>query len=267
VVEINISARCGDLRGPITVYTDVRIFADADFFSRNVSAALPFKSSKNQTVALSKTRRAMIDQSLLTLFNRNHIHPFPLDRHVLFVVECGGKSHASDSPAPAQRDFDHRCGLTFLMRKVNMRSFRGAYIVLFLITRLCYGQDASSSDPKTIRQLVQQVRELQDKVKALEAQRATPSAADTVPANPSASQASTLATGDADHTVQPPFAASEGIHEVHGIQWRGFGEMQREAVIAFPGAIALMDAQDIKPGVKVVKVKGLMPDEAAYPLH
>jgi hypothetical protein len=38
-------------------------------------------------------------------------------------------------------------------------------------------------------------------------------------------------------------------------------------VIAFPGAIALMDAQDIKPGVKVVKVKGLMPDEAAYPLH
>src|SRR5437867_3552545 len=65
------------------------------------------------------------------------------------------------------------------MRKVNMRYFRGICIVLFLITRLCYGQDASPSDSETICQLVQQVRELQDKVKALEAQRATPSAADT----------------------------------------------------------------------------------------
>jgi ABC-type phosphate transport system substrate-binding protein len=43
--------------------------------------------------------------------------------------------------------------------------------------------------------------------------------------------------------------------------------MQREAVVAYPGAIALVDAQDIKPGMKVVRVEGCMPGDDGYPLH
>lgn len=43
--------------------------------------------------------------------------------------------------------------------------------------------------------------------------------------------------------------------------------MEKEAVIALPGAIALMDARDIKPGIKVIKVEGLLPGSPGYPLH
>jgi ABC-type phosphate transport system substrate-binding protein len=43
--------------------------------------------------------------------------------------------------------------------------------------------------------------------------------------------------------------------------------MQKEAVAAIPGAIALINTQDLKPGVKVVKVEGHLPGEAGYPLH
>jgi hypothetical protein len=43
--------------------------------------------------------------------------------------------------------------------------------------------------------------------------------------------------------------------------------MQKEAVAAFPGGIALMSSQDVKPGMKVVRVNGRLPGEAGYPLH
>ena len=43
--------------------------------------------------------------------------------------------------------------------------------------------------------------------------------------------------------------------------------MEKEAVAAIPGAIALMEARDVKPGIKVVKVEGLLPGAAGYPLH
>jgi hypothetical protein len=37
--------------------------------------------------------------------------------------------------------------------------------------------------------------------------------------------------------------------------------MQKEAVTAFPGAVVLMDTQDVKPGMKVVKMDGHMPGD------
>src|ERR1700683_2384258 len=40
--------------------------------------------------------------------------------------------------------------------------------------------------------------------------------------------------------------------------------MQREAVVLYPGAVALVNVQDIKLGMKVVKVTGHMPAEAGY---
>jgi hypothetical protein len=43
--------------------------------------------------------------------------------------------------------------------------------------------------------------------------------------------------------------------------------MQREAIIAFSGGITLVNAPEVKPGMKVVKVDGLLPGAPGYPLH
>jgi phosphate transport system substrate-binding protein len=43
--------------------------------------------------------------------------------------------------------------------------------------------------------------------------------------------------------------------------------MQKEAISAFPGAIALVTLGDVKPGMKVLKVDGLLPGAPGYPLH
>jgi hypothetical protein len=43
--------------------------------------------------------------------------------------------------------------------------------------------------------------------------------------------------------------------------------MQKEAVAVYPGAVALVNAQDVKPGMKMVRVDGHMPLEAGYPLN
>lgn len=42
---------------------------------------------------------------------------------------------------------------------------------------------------------------------------------------------------------------------------------QKEAIKVLPGAIGLMDSQDAKSGVKVIKLDGYLPGEAGYPLH
>jgi phosphate transport system substrate-binding protein len=43
--------------------------------------------------------------------------------------------------------------------------------------------------------------------------------------------------------------------------------MQKEAIGAFPGAIALVTLGDVKPGMKALKVDGLLPGAPRYPLH
>ena len=43
--------------------------------------------------------------------------------------------------------------------------------------------------------------------------------------------------------------------------------MEKEALVALPGAIALMEARDVKTGIKVVKVDGQVPGSPGYPLH
>jgi ABC-type phosphate transport system substrate-binding protein len=43
--------------------------------------------------------------------------------------------------------------------------------------------------------------------------------------------------------------------------------MVKEAVVGIPGAIALMEARDVKPGIKVIRVEGLLPGSPDYPLH
>ena len=43
--------------------------------------------------------------------------------------------------------------------------------------------------------------------------------------------------------------------------------MQKEAVISIPGAIALIAADDVKPGMKVLRIDDKLPGEQGYPLH
>jgi ABC-type phosphate transport system substrate-binding protein len=43
--------------------------------------------------------------------------------------------------------------------------------------------------------------------------------------------------------------------------------VQRQAVQVYPGAVALVDARDVKSGTKVVTVEGRMPGEDKYPLR
>jgi hypothetical protein len=43
--------------------------------------------------------------------------------------------------------------------------------------------------------------------------------------------------------------------------------MQKEAFMTFPGALSLVSAKDVKPGMKVIRVDGRLPGEAGYPLH
>ena len=43
--------------------------------------------------------------------------------------------------------------------------------------------------------------------------------------------------------------------------------MQREAILTFPGAITLVNAGEVKPGMKIVRLDGHFPGEPGYPLH
>ena len=43
--------------------------------------------------------------------------------------------------------------------------------------------------------------------------------------------------------------------------------MQKEAITLYPGGITLVEAQDVKPGMKVIKINGQVPGETGYPLQ
>jgi ABC-type phosphate transport system substrate-binding protein len=44
-------------------------------------------------------------------------------------------------------------------------------------------------------------------------------------------------------------------------------DMEYELVSGIPGAIAFMDARNIRPGLKVIRVDGHLPGDKDYPLH
>jgi ABC-type phosphate transport system substrate-binding protein len=46
-----------------------------------------------------------------------------------------------------------------------------------------------------------------------------------------------------------------------------YNDMANDLVTAVPGAIAFVDARDVKPGTKVIRVDGHLPGEAGYPLR
>jgi ABC-type phosphate transport system substrate-binding protein len=43
-------------------------------------------------------------------------------------------------------------------------------------------------------------------------------------------------------------------------------DMANELVTAIPGAVGFVDARDVRPGTKVLRVDGLLPGDAGYPL-
>jgi hypothetical protein len=106
-----------------------------------------------------------------------------------------------------------------------MRHIPWTATVLLLLSSLCYPQDATPTDPETIRQLVQQVKDLQERVKLLESQQSHAEAStpdSTKPPVPPVIES-------ADQTPPAP-AVWQELHEVHGIQWRGFGQVDYKAL-------------------------------------
>src|ERR1700685_4688520 len=105
-----------------------------------------------------------------------------------------------------------------------MRHMSWAAAVLFLLSSLCYPQEATPTDPETIGQLVQQVKDLQERVRVLESQQR--------PADASIPKAPNLPTPSVEPAERSAAASAvaEEIHETHGIQWRGFGEVDYKAL-------------------------------------
>jgi hypothetical protein len=98
--------------------------------------------------------------------------------------------------------------------------YNRAAIMLLLVANLSYAQDAAPSDREMIQQLVQKVNALEAKVKRLESQHGVDN-----PPDAKATAEPPLSTPDpqiADNSAQP---LAEQLHESHGIQWQGFGEV------------------------------------------
>ncbi|HEY6769573.1 MAG TPA: hypothetical protein VI386_32935 [Candidatus Sulfotelmatobacter sp.] len=101
-----------------------------------------------------------------------------------------------------------------------MQCNRTVIALLLLTSSLGYAQDTTPSERETIQKLVQQVKELQDEVKLLETQRASDANQSAVP-QPVGGPAP--AEEKAGSTQRESLA--QELHELHGIQWRGFGEV------------------------------------------
>src|SRR6266852_5605992 len=101
-----------------------------------------------------------------------------------------------------------------------MRHNRTA-VVLLLVANLSHAQDANPSEPEMIQQLVQQVKALQEKVTVLESQQRTSGSSNA----DAASQSVSTPAPQAAATPAQPASFLQEVHELHGIQWRGFGEV------------------------------------------
>jgi hypothetical protein len=106
-------------------------------------------------------------------------------------------------------------------KKDRMQCKRTAIALLMLTSSLGYAQDAPS-EREMVQQLVQQVKELQDKVKALESQPGSSTNSSQSP-NPQPVGVPPPAQEEVSNT--PRESLSQELHEFHGIQWRGFGEV------------------------------------------
>ena len=103
-----------------------------------------------------------------------------------------------------------------------MRYSGSTIALLLLLAGLSQAQGAVPSERETIQQLVQEVKELQDKVKVLESQQR--SSASNVH-DVSTETNGTPSSAEKQSNNSQPESLSQELHELHGIQWRGFGEV------------------------------------------
>jgi hypothetical protein len=85
-------------------------------------------------------------------------------------------------------------------------------VVFFLMANLCEAQNPTDADQQTIRELAQQIKELQEKVALLESRQA---ARDPDPVN----------GGNQPSAQEQPLTSDLDSHNFRGIHWRGFGEV------------------------------------------
>jgi len=103
-----------------------------------------------------------------------------------------------------------------------MRYHRTVITLLLLVPIASQGhaQDVAPPERETIQQLVQQVKELQNKVAVLESQQR--SSANPGPPEPTSAPPPSASE---EASTTPPESLLRELHELHGIQWRGFGEL------------------------------------------
>jgi hypothetical protein len=100
--------------------------------------------------------------------------------------------------------------------------YNRAAILLLLVATLSRAQDVPQSDREVIQLLVQQVKALEDKVSKLESRQRTDSMPDpNAPAEPSATAPGPPSAENSDQSLSLP----QELHELRGIQWQGFGEL------------------------------------------
>lgn len=101
-----------------------------------------------------------------------------------------------------------------------MRYKQTAIVLLLAISSPGYAQDAAPSDQDAIQQLTQQVKQLQEQVKDLQShQQPGSNSAQSVTNQPVAGPTPPEEAGNQSESL--PAA----LNELHGIQWRGFGEV------------------------------------------
>jgi hypothetical protein len=114
--------------------------------------------------------------------------------------------------------------------KIRTR-IHGVLLALLLVSPLSWAQSAGSNsgdpDQATIAQLVEQIKrlqrqdqDLQERVKLLEAKQQASPAGDERSAQPAPPQ-----SAEQTPPAAAPVAVPRDWHDIHGIQWRGFGEL------------------------------------------
>ena len=101
-----------------------------------------------------------------------------------------------------------------------MRGIAILTIFTLLISACGVAQTSAPSEEQTIRQLTQQIEELQQRVKALEAK-----ASEGASAIPDANENKLADLQTEKSAEEQASVLLKDIHQVHGIQWHGFGEV------------------------------------------
>ena len=109
-----------------------------------------------------------------------------------------------------------------------------ALLVLAVVPASSQAQTAGPSDQETVAQLVEQIKQLQqqdhdllERIKILELKQLAASPAAEIGPSPQL-----IPPLSAEQTTPPPTPADvpHDWHDVHGIQWRGFGEVDYQVL-------------------------------------